>query len=311
MSVAKHRAINVFRRQRWIERKHEQLGHELDAAQQSAAPDLEEAIDDGVGDDLLRLVFTACHPVLSIEARVALTLRLVGGLTTDEIARAFLVSEATIAQRVVRAKRTLAEARIPFEVPRAEERAERLSSVLGVIYLVFNEGYAATAGDDYTRPELCDDGLRLGRTLAALAPDEPDAHGLVALMELTASRSAARTRPSGEPVLLADPDRARWDRLLIAPGLEGLTRAAAVRASGTAARERGRYEIQAAVGACHARAQSTRKTDWQSVADLYAERLRIAPSPIVELNRAVAVAMRERDLLAERANKCARAASSG
>jgi RNA polymerase sigma factor (sigma-70 family) len=368
MSVAKNRAINVFRRQKWLERKHEQLGHELDAVQQSGAPDLEAAIDDDVGDDLLRLVFTACHPVLPIEARVALTLRLLGGLTTDEIARAFLVSEATIAQRIVRAKRTLAEARIPFEVPRAEERAERLSSVLGVIYLVFNEGYAATAGDDYTRPELCDDALRLGRTLAALAPDEPEAHGLVALMELTASRSAARTGPAGEPVLLADQDRARWDRLLIARGLEGLTRAAAVRASGAAVRERGRYEIQAAVGACHARAQSTGETDWQGIADLYAELLRVAPSPIVELNRAVAVAMasgpaaglalvdalasepslqryhllpgaradlleklgrfdeargeferaasltrnvRERELLAERANKCARAASSG
>jgi RNA polymerase sigma-70 factor (ECF subfamily) len=289
MGVAKHRAINVFRRRKRLERKHEELGHELEAEQERAAPDREAALDDDIGDDLLRLVFTSCHPVLTVESRVALTLRLLGGLTTEEIARAFLASEPTIAQRIVRAKRTLAEARVPFEVPRAEERAERLTSVFGVIYLVFNEGYSATAGDDYLRPALCEDALRLGRTLAALVPDEPEAHGLLALMELTASRAAARTGPSGEPVLLGDQDRARWDHSAIARGLASLERAEGL----LGGRARGRYAIQAAIGACHARADSTTTTDWARIAALYGELAQVSPSPVVELNRAMAVAMAE------------------
>ncbi|MCW5832548.1 MAG: RNA polymerase sigma factor [Labilithrix sp.] len=287
MSTAKNRAINVLRRGKMMDRKHEQLGHEIEARHEAAAPDLEAMIDDDVGDDLLRLVFTACHPILSIEARVALTLRLLGGLTTDEIARAFLVSEPTIAQRIVRAKRTLAEERVPFEVPRGAELAERLSSVLGVIYLVFNEGYAATAGDDLMRPQLCEDAMRLGRVLAGLAPDEPEVHGLVALMEIHASRAAARTGPSGEPVLLLEQNRARWDRLLIRRGLAALERAEALGG------RHGPYALQAAITACHARAQTADATDWARIAALYAELAEVMPSPVVELNRAMAVAMAE------------------
>ncbi|HWM88999.1 MAG TPA: RNA polymerase sigma factor [Kofleriaceae bacterium] len=285
MATAKHHAINLFRRRKLLERKHEQLGHEQDALQEAAVPDLEAMIDDDLGDDLLRLVFTACHPVLSIEARVALTLRLIGGLTTDEIARAFLVAEPTIAQRIVRAKRTLAEARVPFEVPRGEELAERLSSVLGVIYLVFNEGYAATAGADLMRPDLCQDALRLGLILAELMPEEAEVHGLVALMELQASRAAARIGPTGEPVLLLDQDRGRWDHLLIRRGLAALERAE--RLGGA----RGRYALQAAIAACHGRARAAEETDWQRIAGLYGELAEVAPSPVVELNRAVAVGM--------------------
>ncbi|MBX3201933.1 MAG: RNA polymerase sigma factor [Labilithrix sp.] len=287
MSTAKNRAINVLRRGKMMGRKHEQLGHELDARHEAAAPDLDAMLDDDVGDDLLRLVFTACHPVLSMEARVALTLRLLGGLTTDEIARAFLVSEPTIAQRIVRAKRTLAEERVPFEVPRAAELAERLSSVLGVIYLVFNEGYAATAGDDLMRPQLCEDAMRLGRVLAGLTPDEPEVHGLVALMEIHASRAAARTGPSGEPVLLLEQNRARWDRLLIRRGLAALERAEALGG------RRGPYALQAAITACHARALTAEATDWARIASLYAELAEVMPSPVVELNRAMAVSMAE------------------
>ena len=285
MATAKHHAINLFRRRKLLERKHEQLGHEQDALQEAAVPDLEAMIDDDLGDDLLRLVFTACHPVLSIEARVALTLRLIGGLTTDEIARAFLVAEPTIAQRIVRAKRTLAEARVPFEVPRGEELAERLSSVLGVIYLVFNEGYAATAGADLMRPDLCQDALRLGLILAELMPEEAEVHGLVALMELQASRAAARIGPTGEPVLLLDQDRGRWDHLLIRRGLAALERAE--RLGGA----RGWYALQAAIAACHGRARAAEETDWQRIAGLYGELAEVAPSPVVELNRAVAVGM--------------------
>ncbi|HVJ88570.1 MAG TPA: RNA polymerase sigma factor, partial [Labilithrix sp.] len=285
MSVAKNRGINVLRRRKLLERKHEELGRELDLQQELAAPDIEAKIDDVVGDDLLRLVFTACHPVLSMEARVALTLRLLGGLTTDEIARAFLVSEPTIAQRIVRAKRTLAEANVPFEVPRGEELVARLSSVLGVIYLIFNEGYAATAGDDLMRPALCEDALRLGRVLAELMPNEPEVHGLVALMELTASRTPARTTPTGEPVLLQDQNRTRWDQLLIRRGLAALERAEAL---GT---PRGVYTLQAAIAACHARAHVPEATDWERIAALYDELSALTPSAVVRLNRAVAVAM--------------------
>ncbi len=286
MGTAKHRAINVLRRGKMLERKHEQLGHELETLQELTADNVEGRLDDTVGDDLLRLVFTACHPVLSVEARVALTLRLLGGLTTDEIARAFLVSEPTIAQRIVRAKRTLAEARIPFEVPRREELAERLSSVLGVIYLIFNEGYSATAGDDLMRPQLCEDALRLGRILAGLVPDEPEVHGLVALMELHASRAGARTTPTGEPVLLPQQNRARWDRLLIRRGLAALERAEEL--SKTA---RGPYTLQAAISACHARANTAAETDWARIATIYTELAAVTPSPVVELNRGMAVAM--------------------
>lgn len=284
MATAKHRAIDQLRRGKLLERKHEELGRELQA-QEMAVPDLESAMDDHVGDDLLRLMFIACHPVLSTESRVALTLRLLGGLTTDEIARAYLVAEPTVAQRIVRAKRTLADAHIPFELPRREELDARLSSVLEVIYLIFNEGYSATAGDDWLRPELCEDALRLGRILAELMPNESEVHGLVALMEIQASRSAARIGPSGEPVLLLDQDRARWDQLLIHRGLVALERASAL--GGTP----GPYALQAAIAACHARARTAAETDWPRIASLYEQLAELTPSPIVELNRGVAVAM--------------------
>ncbi|MGQ0639543.1 MAG: RNA polymerase sigma factor [Gemmatimonadaceae bacterium] len=284
MATAKRRAIDTLRRRTMADRKHEQLGHELEA-RQDATPDLEAAIDDDIGDDLLRLIFTACHPVLSTEGRVALTLRLLGGLTTDEIARAFLVAESTVAQRIVRAKRTLAEARVPYEVPRGIELASRLSSVLEVIYLIFNEGYSATAGDEWLRPALCDDALRLGRILAELAPSEAEVHGLVALMEIQASRSTARRGPSGEPVLLLDQDRTRWDQLLIRRGLAALDRAESL---GSAL---GPYALQAAIAACHARARTGEETDWARIVALYDALTQIQPSPIVRLNRAVAVSM--------------------
>ena len=289
MASAKHRAVNVWRRNKLLERKHAELGHELEARlqEQRAAMDLDAALDDDVGDDLLRLVFTACHPVLSTEARVALTLRLLGGLTTDEIARAFLVPESTVAQRIVRAKRTLAEARVPFEVPRGDELALRLASVLEVVYLIFNEGYAATSGDSLLRVDLCEDALRLGRILATLAPNEPEVHGLVALMELHASRLRARTGPAGEPILLLDQHRGRWDQLLIRRGLSALARAEGLGGA------RGRYALQAAISACHARARTPDETDWARIAQLYAALAQVAPSPIVELNRAVAIAMAE------------------
>ena len=284
MATARHRAIDHFRRGRRIEEKHAQIGHELmDAAQEM--PDFDTPLDDEIGDDLLRLIFTACHPVLSTEARAALTLRLLGGLTTEEIARAFLVPTSTVAQRVVRAKRTLAEARVPFEVPRGAELAERLASVLEVIYLVFNEGYSATAGEDWVRPALCEDALRLGRVLAGLAPQEPEVHGLVALMEIQASRLRARIGRGGEPVLLLDQDRARWDRLLIARGLAALARAEALGGA------LGPYALQAAIAACHARANVAEDTDWARIAALYDALSRVSPSPVVELNRAVAVGM--------------------
>jgi RNA polymerase sigma factor (sigma-70 family) len=285
MAAAKHRAVDLLRRSKRLERKHEELGHEREARRELTVSSLDAALDDDVGDDLLRLVFTACHPVLSTEARVALTLRLLGGLTTEEIARAFLVPEPTVAQRIVRAKRTLAEARVPFEVPRGEELVARLSSVLEVIYLVFNEGYSATAGDDWIRPALCEEALRLGRILAELVPKEPEVHGLVALMELQASRLRARVGPSGEPVLLLDQNRARWDRVLIQRGLVALARAEALGG------ERGPYTLQAAIAACHARALTAAETNWARIAALYAALVQLMPSPVVELNRAVAVAM--------------------
>jgi RNA polymerase sigma-70 factor (ECF subfamily) len=285
MATAKRRAIDTFRRAKLHERKHVELAYQLEAGRDGLAPDLDAALDDDVGDDLLRLIFTACHPVLSAESRVALTLRLLGGLTTEEIARAFLTSEPTIAQRIVRAKRTLARKQIPFEVPRGVDRAERLSSVLEVIYLVFNEGYSATAGDDWLRPSLCEEALRLGRILAELAPQEPEVHGLVALMEIQASRSRARVGPSGEPILLFDQNRAKWDRLLIRRGLAALDRAERI------APERGRYLVQASIAACHARAQTPDETDWSRIVSLYDELASIEPSPVVELNRAVAVSM--------------------
>jgi RNA polymerase sigma-70 factor (ECF subfamily) len=284
MAAAKHRAIDLLRRNKRLQRKHEELGYQLEA-EQMAVPDFDATIDDPVGDDLLRLIFTACHPVLSAEARVALTLRLLGGLTTDEIARAFLVSEPTVAQRIVRAKRTLAEARVPFEVPRGAELAARLSSVLEVIYLIFNEGYSATAGEDWMRPALCEDALRLGRILAELTPAEPEVHGLVALMEIQASRSNARVDASGKPVLLLDQNRALWDHLLIRRGLAALERSEKI------ANAAGPYALQAAIVACHARTRVPEETDWQRIAELYAQLAQIAPSPVVELNRAVAVAM--------------------
>jgi predicted RNA polymerase sigma factor len=284
-AVGKRRAIDMFRRADRVARKHEALGHEVEAARAQNGADLDEAIDDPVGDDLLRLVFTACHPVLSTEARAALTLRLLGGLTTEEIARAFLVPTATIAQRIVRAKRTLAQARVPFEVPRGDDLAGRVSSVLEVIYLIFNEGYAATAGDDWLRPALCEDALRLGRILAEIAPREPEVHGLVALMEIQASRLRARVGPRGEPVLLLDQNRGRWDQLLIRRGLEALSRAHALHA------EPGPYALQAAIAACHAVARAAEETDWLRIVQLYDALARTAPSPIVELNRAVALAM--------------------
>jgi RNA polymerase sigma-70 factor, ECF subfamily len=284
MATAKHRAIDHFRRNTLLDRKHEELGREV-AEQEMKVPDLNAALDDNVGDDLLRLVFIACHPVLSTEAQVALTLRLLGGLTTDEIARAFLVPEPTMAQRIVRAKRTLSEKQVPFEVPRGPELAARLSSVLAVIYLIFNEGYAATAGDDWLRPALCDDALRLGRVLAELAPKEPEVHGLVALMELQASRAKARVGPSGEPILLKDQDRAQWDQLLIRRGLAALDRAKQL---GIAA---GPYVLQAELAACHAKARTPEETDWARIVTLYDALAQLSPSPVIELNRAVAVGM--------------------
>ena len=265
MATAKHRAIDLIRRDKRLERKHEEIGRAIMAEQERAIPDLDSALDDDVGDDLLRLVFTACHPILSTEARVALTLRLLGGLTTDEIARAFLVPEPTIAQRIVRAKKTLAEKQVPFEVPRGAELANRLTSVLEVIYLIFNEGYTATAGDDWMRPTLCEDALRLGRILAGLAPNESEVHGLVALMEIQASRSNARINSSGEPILLLDQNRAKWDHLLIRRGLAALDRANNLDGS------HGPYSLQAALAACHARARTASETDWTHIATLYAE----------------------------------------
>jgi RNA polymerase sigma-70 factor, ECF subfamily len=285
MAAAKHRAIDLWRRNKRLEPKHEQLGRELQAQQETAVADLHAALEDEVGDDLLRLVFISCHPLLSSEARVALTLRLLGGLTTDEIARAFLVSEPTVAQRIVRAKRTLSEANVPFEIPRKAELASRLASVLEVIYLIFNEGYSATAGGDWMRPALCEEALRLGRILAELAPQEPEVHGLVALMEIQASRSRARVGPSGEPILLLEQNRAQWDHLLILRGLAALDRAQ--RLGGAP----GWYAIQAAIAACHGRAHAAEETDWPRIVTLYEALARLAPSPIVELNRAVAVAM--------------------
>jgi len=285
MATAKHRAIDLLRRDKLRERKHEELGRELEARQEMAGSDVDAALDDPVGDDLLRLVFISCHPVLSTEARVALTLRLLGGLTTDEIARAFLVPEATVAQRIVRAKRTLADAGVPFEVPRAAELSARLSSVLEVIYLIFNEGYAATAGDDWMRPALCEDALRLGRILAELMPKEPEVHGLVALMEIQASRAHARVGRSGEPVLLLDQDRTRWDHVLIRRGLVALERAEKLGGA------RGPYALLAAIAACHARARTGEETDWPRIAALYAALAQLVPSPVVELNRGVAIAM--------------------
>ena len=282
MAAAKHRAIDRLRRDRLLERKHEELAREVEDA---VAPSPGDAAPRDGGDDLLRLMFISCHPVLSTEARVALTLRLLGGLGTDEIARAFLVPEPTVAQRIVRAKRTLAEARVPFELPRGPELADRLSSVLQVIYLVFNEGYSATAGAGWTRPELCQDALRLGRILAELAPEEPEAHGLVALMELQASRLAARSGPRGEPILLLDQNRGRWDRLLIQRGFSALSRAEALGGA------LGPYALQAAIAACHARARTAEETDWPRIAALYDALAQLAPSPVVELNRAVALSM--------------------
>ena len=282
MGTAKHRAIDYFRRNSLLDRKHEELGRDL-AEREATLPDLAAAMDDNIGDDMLRLVFIACHPVLSTDARVALTLRLLGGLTTDEIARGYLVAEPTISQRIVRAKRTLSEAHVPFEVPRGSEFTARLSSVLQVIYLIFNEGYSATAGDDWLRPALCEEALRLGRILAELVPNEAEVHGLVALMEIQASRSKARVSASGEPILLLEQDRARWDRLLINRGLAALERAEKLGGM------RAPYAIQAAIAACHARAATADETDWSRIAALYAELAEVAPSPVVELNRAVAV----------------------
>jgi len=285
MTTAKRRAIDVFRRGKLVDRKHQELGPELLARQENPEGGLAAAIDDHVGDDLLGLIFTTCHPVLSTEARVALTLRLLGGLTTDEIARAFLVPEPTIAQRIVRAKRTLREARVPFEVPRGVELTARLSSVLEVLYLIFNEGYSATAGDDWVRPGLCEDALRLGRIVAELAPQDPEVQGLVALMEIQASRLKARVGPAGEPILLLDQDRARWDQLLIRRGLTALDRAEQL------AGALGPYALQAAIAACHARARTGEDTDWTRITALYDALAQLTPSPIVELNRAVAYAM--------------------
>jgi RNA polymerase sigma factor (sigma-70 family) len=283
MATAKNSAIDHLRRNARIRKKHEEIGRDLEIVQETA-PDLDTALDDEVGDDLLRLIFTACHPVLSTESRVALTLRLLGGLTTDEIARAFLVPEPTIAQRIVRAKRTLAEKRIPFEIPHGQDLAARLASVLGVVYLVFNEGYSATAGDDWMRPALCEEALRLGRILAGLAADEAEVHGLVALMEIQASRTAARVSKTGEPILLLEQDRSRWDQLLIRRGLAALTRAQALGGGGP-------YVLQAALAACHVRARTADQTDWSEIARLYGALAELSPSPIVELNRAVAVSM--------------------
>jgi RNA polymerase sigma factor (sigma-70 family) len=284
MATAKHRAIDLFRRNKLLERKHEELGRDL-TQQEKSVPDFDSALDDNFGDDMLRLVFISCHPVLPTEARVALTLRLLGGLTTDEIARAFLVPEPTIAQRIVRAKRTLSSANVPFEVPRGKELADRLSSVLEVIYLVFNEGYSATSGGDWMRPALCEDALRLGRIVAELASQEPEVHGLVALMEIQASRARARVNQSGEPILLLEQNRAQWDQLLIRRGLAALNRAERLGGAD------GPYALQAAIAACHARARTADETDWPRIVSLYEALGQLMPSPIVELNRAVAVAM--------------------
>src|SRR5580698_6912064 len=290
MAAAKHRAIDLVRRRSLLDRKHGELGRELEEKQEKSVPDYVSALDDDIGDDLLRLIFTSCHPVLSTEAQLALTLRLIGGLTTPEIARAFLVPEPSIAQRIVRAKRTLAEAHVPFEVPRGAELSARLANVLKVIYLIFNEGYSATAGDDWHRPALCEDALRLGRILAELAPSEPEVHGLVALMEIQASRSRARVNANGEPILMLEQNRALWDQLLIHRGLAALARAEELsRALGSV----GTYTLQAAIAACHARALTPDATDWPRIAALYATLASVAPSPIVELNRAVAVGMAE------------------
>jgi RNA polymerase sigma factor (sigma-70 family) len=285
MATARHRAVDLLRRRTMLDRKHELLSHELSERQEREAAALDAALDDPVGDDILRLIFIACHPILPTDARVALTLRLVGGLTTPEIARAFLVPEATVAQRIVRAKRTLAKAKIPFELPPSGELAGRLDSVLEVIYLIFNEGYAATAGEDWVRPALCEDALRLGRILAGLEPQEPEVHGLVALMEIQASRARARVGPAGEPILLLDQDRTRWDRLLIGRGLAALARAEELGGLG------GPYAVQAAIAACHARAGKAEETDWGRIVALYDLLLRLTPSPVVALNRAMAVAM--------------------
>ena len=285
MSTARRRAIDHFRHSGMAEQKHEQIGREVDESQPDNLENLVDSMDDEIGDDLLRLLFISCHPVLSLEARAALTLRLLGGLTTTEIARAFLVPEPTIAQRIVRAKRTIAEARVPYEVPRGADRAARISSVLGVIYPIFNEGYSATAGDDWMRPALCEDALRLGRILTGLAPGEAEVHGLVALMEIQASRARARVGPDGEPVLLLDQDRSRWDRLLIRRGLDALARAEAIGGS------LGPYALQAAIAACHARALRPEDTDWQRIVALYDALAELTPSPVIELNRAVAVSM--------------------
>jgi RNA polymerase sigma factor (sigma-70 family) len=287
MAAAKHRAIDYFRRNKMLDRKHDEIGHDVRAVQNASTPDFESALDDPVGDDLLRLIFTACHPVLTTEARVSLTLRLLGGLTTEEIARAFLSSEPTIAQRIVRAKKTLSKAQIPFEVPRGAELAARLSSVLEVIYLIFNEGYSATAGADWVRPALCEEALRLGRILAGLVPNEPEVHGLVALMEIQTSRLRARVGPTGEPILLADQNRAQWDQLLIRRGLAALQRAESLGGHD------GPYVLQASIAACHARARTADATDWSRIAALYERLAAVVPSPVVELNRAVAVAMAE------------------
>ncbi|MFL6591830.1 MAG: RNA polymerase sigma factor [Luteimonas sp.] len=285
MATAKHRAIDRLRRGKLIQGKHDELAYAIEHQQQDADAKVESGLDDPIGDDLLRLVFIACHPVLSTDAQVALTLRLLGGLTTDEIARAFLVPEPTIAQRIVRAKRTLADAPVAFEVPRGESLVERLSSVLAVVYLIFNEGYAATAGDDWMRPQLCEEALRLGRVVAGLMPREPEVHGLLALMEIQASRAHARVGSGGEPVLLLEQDRARWDRLLIRRGLAALERAEKLGGA------RGPYALQAAIAACHARALTAEETDWARIAALYAILAQVSPSPVVELNRAVAVSM--------------------
>ncbi len=284
-TVAKRRAIDLFRRNRELERKYAEIGRALEAEENDGTVPFDRAVADDIDDDLLRLIFTACHPVLTVPARAALTLRMLGGLTTAEIARAYLVPEPTIAQRIVRAKKTLASAGVPFETPDSKERPSRLASVLEVIYLIFNEGYSATAGDDWMRPALCQDALRLGRLLVGLAPDEPEVHGLVALMEIQASRIGARTGPSGEPVLLLDQDRARWDRLLINRGLAALARAEALGGG------RGPYVLQAAIAACHARTFRPEETDWARITELYTVLADVMPSPIVELNRAVAVSM--------------------
>jgi RNA polymerase sigma factor (sigma-70 family) len=285
MTTARNRALDALRHGKRATRKHEELGHQVDLQRELTRTDLEETIDNELGDDLLRLIFTACHPVLSTEARVALTLRLLGGLTTDEIARAFLVTEPTVAQRIVRAKRSLADAQVPYEVPRGAELVERLASVLEVIYLIYNEGYAATAGDDWMRPGLCHDALRLGRTLAELMPDQPEVQGLLGLMALQASRSEARVGPSGEPILLLEQDRERWDQSLIKLGLAALEKAETLGGAG------GPYALQAAIAACHARAHRPEDTDWPRIAVLYYALSQRTPSPVVELNRAVAVSM--------------------